>query len=371
MKNTTGLREENLQIIRLISSGAYGTVFEILDTYSQKRFAQKLMKITPNLTESLIMKEIGFLEEINNLPEKPQIFPNFYGYIKKTDPQNDKIEFFLYFDLLKENLSEFLEKNYPLPFSQIKDYFSCLINGLAFLQTLNICHRDLKPQNILLNQKNHLILVDFGISKKIDYSTMNEEMTVIGTENYFSPELYQAEDEETTFLNPFKSDVFSLGLIFLKIGLKEAPFRNSKKNKQMSFEEYENEIKNEINRFYDFYKNQTENLKDEQELRNIYKCLKQMMKVNFEKRCDFLELFRKSLKIWQLENIREIILLHDRKNENLQCRKKEIDEDKTFIKQVQYHYPNSEVHVNEIKEDKNLELSKSNFFFLIILFLHF
>lgn len=357
MENTTGLLEDNLKIIRPISSGAYGTVFEVLDSSSQKRFAQKLIKTNHNLTESSIMKEIGFLEEINKLSKKPQIFPSFYGFIKKTDAKNDKIEFLLFFDLLKETLSEFIEKSYPLTFSQIKDYFSSLINGLAFLQTLNICHRDLKPHNILLNHENQLILVDFGISKKIDYSTNYEEMTVIGTENYFSPELYQAENEETTLLNPFKSDVFSLGLIFLKIGLKEAPFRNSKKNKNMSSKEYEEEIKKEINRFYDFYKNQIDDVNDEKELINIRKCLKKMMKVKFEKRCDFLELFTKSIKIWKVEDLRKIILMQDRKKDLL---KKDIDEEKTLIKKNQFHFPNSEV--KEIKKEKNPENISSIFF---------
>ena len=55
-----------------------------------------------------------------------------------------------------------------------------------------ISHRDLKPQNILLNRQNKLIIADFGISKKIDYAmlTRGSKTVVGGTRDYMSPERY-------------------------------------------------------------------------------------------------------------------------------------------------------------------------------------
>ena len=48
-------------------------------------------------------------------------------------------------------------------------FFNRLVNSLCFLQTMGICHRDLKPQNILLDaNKENLVIIDFGVSKVIE-----------------------------------------------------------------------------------------------------------------------------------------------------------------------------------------------------------
>jgi Protein kinase domain len=207
-------------------------------------------------------------------------------------------------------------------------------------------------------------LIDFGISKKIDSSIIKEEMTVIGTESYFSPELFEAEDQDKIVLNPFKSDVFSLGLIFLKIALKEAPFRNSKRNRKINLNEYELEIQKEIKRFYEMYKGQTKDFNEEGELVNMKKYLQKMMRVNYEKRCDFLELFRKSIKMCSVEDMREIILLQEKKNQDP---KNIVEDEKTMIKKSKFFFPpDSVLKTNEeIKENIKKDGTKPKFIFFL------
>ena len=93
---------------------------------------------------------------------------------------------------------------------------------------MNICHRDLKPGNLLLDeQEENIFIIDFGESKQylqnIQENT-KQILSVKGTPKYFSPELCQVyETKKYERLNPYKSDVFSLGLIILEMGMIEIP----------------------------------------------------------------------------------------------------------------------------------------------------
>jgi serine/threonine protein kinase len=104
-----------------------------------------------------------------------------------------------------------------------------LSTTLASLQKMGICHRDVKPQNILCFGKDNYKLSDFGEAKKkkkrkingnfiYDFEGDTSKQTVRGTELYMSPILFKALHdcpEIDLEYNAYKSDVFSLGLCML------------------------------------------------------------------------------------------------------------------------------------------------------------
>lgn len=61
-----------------------------------------------------------------------------------------------------------LRKNTRFPEDTARFYASQIISGLAYLHSLNIMYRDMKPENILLDEKGNACLADFGISKVLD-----------------------------------------------------------------------------------------------------------------------------------------------------------------------------------------------------------
>ena len=76
---------------------------------------------------------------------------------------------------------------------QIVDHIKDLIDAVNYLFKIHgISHRDLKPQNILLNLQNKLMIADFGISKVIDLSMLTRGSQTVfgGSRDYMSPDRY-------------------------------------------------------------------------------------------------------------------------------------------------------------------------------------
>ena len=103
-------------------------------------------------------------------------------------------------------------------------HFKDMASTLAYLQEQNTAHRDLKPSNILIDDQQKMQLTDFGFAKECS----GREHTVLGSQPYLSPDLRRyflsASSEGGQALhNPFKSDVYSLGLVFLYMTTLELP----------------------------------------------------------------------------------------------------------------------------------------------------
>jgi translation initiation factor 2-alpha kinase 4 len=88
--------------------------------------------------------------------------------------------------------------------------------GLSFLQKNKIAHRDIKPQNILIFPNNVYKIADMGEAKEINKNRM-QMATLRGSELFMSPLLYEGlkYNKKNIRHNPYKSDMFSLGLCFL------------------------------------------------------------------------------------------------------------------------------------------------------------
>jgi eukaryotic-like serine/threonine-protein kinase len=118
-----------------------------------------------------------------------------------------------------ENLKQLVNREGPLPVDRAVELAMQIARGLAFAHANGYVHRDVKPQNVLLNGDGEAKVTDFGIARSLDVKHgVTQTGTVLGTSDYIAPEQAQGQqvDEHT--------DVYSLGIVLYELLTGELPF---------------------------------------------------------------------------------------------------------------------------------------------------
>lgn len=211
--------KSNFDFVEVIGKGSYGIVTKIKKKTNNIEYALKTIYLDNNNNEKLqdSLKEIGILSRCNH----PNII-NLYGY----EIKNYEVSYVM--DLMESNLETYL-KNKNLTDSRfVLDLYYSLLDALYYLFiNFNIMHRDIKPQNILLNGSKEIKLADFGTVK--GYKGILKSK-IVGSLYYIAPELSKAMNESKKFeatANFSKCDVFSLGMTILRV-IADEDFFNQK-----------------------------------------------------------------------------------------------------------------------------------------------
>ncbi len=128
---------------------------------------------------------------------------------------------FIVFEYVEgENLKQLLERTGPLPVERVVELGIEIADALAFAHAHDLVHRDVKPQNILIDTAGDAKVTDFGIVRSLDVERgVTQTGTVLGTSNYLSPE--QAAGSPVTPA----TDIYSLGVVLYELLTGEVPFR--------------------------------------------------------------------------------------------------------------------------------------------------
>jgi serine/threonine protein kinase len=133
--------------------------------------------------------------------------------------ENDGIPFIVFEFIPGENLKQLVQRAGALPVDQTLAIAIQVARGLAFAHANGFVHRDVKPQNVLLNGDGQAKVTDFGIARSLDVKGgVTQTGTVLGTSDYIAPEQAQGRpvDEHT--------DVYSLGIVLYELLTGELPF---------------------------------------------------------------------------------------------------------------------------------------------------
>jgi len=203
-----------------LGEGGFGEVFKAYDTFLDRWVAIKVSKIKADFPELRLKNEV---ELVNKLPAHPNVarYEECYTYNSLAGEYDFGI--LQYYEL--GNLLQLMKKQ-SLNLNQKYYLLSSLLEGIRFIHSQNIIHRDIKPQNILIVKRdNNFIpkITDFGISKKLT-STKNTQysnsLIGAGTIAYSSPE--QLADK-TIRKN---TDLWSFGVIAFHLFIGDLPFNS-------------------------------------------------------------------------------------------------------------------------------------------------
>ena len=218
------------------------TDFKKLELFGNGKKNTRVFKVKHIKTGKIyVLKEVEAhsLDKLNEYKEeavqlsKVQNHPNvlqFYGYYFYETPHNT-----YKLGIISESINR--ELNLELIYrkrAKSRQYFSeneltimiySLVDAFAYLESVGICHRDIKPTNLFLLENFQIKVIDFGESKEfVDEDDEEDEhsalATIRGTPQYLSPILWEAHvinQVKHVEHNMFKSDVFSAGLVIFQI----------------------------------------------------------------------------------------------------------------------------------------------------------
>ena len=103
-----------------------------------------------------------------------------------------------------------------------KFYIAEIIMAVSELHTYNFVHRDIKPDNVLLDAKGHVKLADFGSCIALDSAGLVTSSIAVGTPDYISPEILRAQEGNVSYGK--ECDWWSIGIVLYEILFGEPPF---------------------------------------------------------------------------------------------------------------------------------------------------
>jgi serine/threonine-protein kinase len=143
--------------------------------------------------------------------------PHIVTVIDRGSSDGNQFIVFEYVD--GENLKQLLERTGPLSIDRVIELGIEIADALAFAHAHDLVHRDVKPQNVLIDTAGSAKVTDFGIARSLDVERgVTQTGTVLGTSNYLSPE--QASGASVTPA----TDIYSLGVVLYELLTAEVPF---------------------------------------------------------------------------------------------------------------------------------------------------
>lgn len=180
-----------------IGSGAYSSVY---DNAGQGAIVYKECSITEHGRRIHIDNEISFLNKLTNCPYVIQVL--------NWDDCG------IYFPKYACNLTNYINMNELIDRHEIIMLVYRIAMAIRYNRSAEIIHRDIKPDNILLNSVNDAVLADYGLAS---YENEECESTYIGTLHWRAPELLRAYLDDTNIQYDHKIDIWSLGMVALQL----------------------------------------------------------------------------------------------------------------------------------------------------------
>jgi serine/threonine protein kinase len=212
-------KSADLEILHLLGEGSFGAVYK---AEHKPTTAIVAVKIIPNGSggaseDEKIMGEIDILSRCDS--------PYIVGYLECfiRPPTNKPGEMWIVMEYCEGgSMTDLIEASAGSQFPEdcIRAVCASIVLGLEYLHGVaNVCHRDIKCGNVLLTEKGHVKLADFGVSAELT-NTLNKRKTVVGSPYWMAPEVIRESHYDG------RADVWSLGITAIEMAEGAPPHAN-------------------------------------------------------------------------------------------------------------------------------------------------
>ena len=203
-----------------MGAGTYGVVHKARDVETGEIYALKAIRLESEEEgiPSTAIREIALLKELQH--------PNI---VRLVNVLHTDRKLTLVFEFLEYDLKKLLDNQKGhLPEDQVKKFLYQLLNGTAKCHKHKVLHRDLKPQNLLINREGVLKLADFGLARAFGIPVKNFTHEVV-TLWYRAPDILMGSKDYNTSV-----DIWSVGCIFAEIITKRPLFPGKNEEDQLT-----------------------------------------------------------------------------------------------------------------------------------------
>lgn len=200
------------KLIDELGRGSFATVYIARDTKTNRIYAMKVMHFDLADDGELLAR---FQREAHIL--QTLIDPHIVRIFEYGD--EDDLHYILMDYIDGQNLKYFTLTHGPMELGRALDYTHQIAEGLDTAFKHGVVHRDIKPQNIVINSKDVAKITDFGLARSRETVTLTQTNVFMGTAYYIPPE--QAESGRSADI---RSDLYSLGTVLFEMLSGHPPF---------------------------------------------------------------------------------------------------------------------------------------------------